>query len=199
MCNLYRMTTTQAEVARLFGVKAEPSNAGEEIYPGHPGLVIAEGALQSMVWGFPFAQKSKRTGEPLKPRPVNNARSDKLDSFMWRYSFDERRCLIPLTAWAEAEGAKGAKTRTWLFLPGVEVFAVAGIWRDSAEWGRCYSMVMTDAAGDAAQVHNRMPVILSPDRYDHWCNGSTAEAKLLCQPWQGPVTIDRTQELWARR
>jgi hypothetical protein len=35
-----------------------------------------------------LAQKSKKTGEPIEPKPVNNTRADKLDSFMWRYSFE---------------------------------------------------------------------------------------------------------------
>ena len=56
-----------------------------------------------MVWGFPLVMKGK-SGQPLKPKPVNNTRADKLDSFMWRYSFRERRCLIPVTEFAEAEG-----------------------------------------------------------------------------------------------
>jgi putative SOS response-associated peptidase YedK len=46
---------------------------------------------------------------------------------MWRYSFAERRCLIPLTAFAEAKGEKGAKTCTWFSLPDKPIFAVAGI------------------------------------------------------------------------
>src|SRR5690606_27736565 len=129
MCNLYRMTRSVDEVAQLFGVELPaPSNAGEEVYPGYPGLVIAEGSLRTMAWGFPLALKGAK-GQTLKPKPVNNTRSDKLDSFMWRYSFQERRCLIPVTAFAEAEGPKGSKTRTWLSVPAEPVFACAGIWR----------------------------------------------------------------------
>ena len=200
MCNLYRMTKAQAEIARLFNVSsAAGANFADEVYPGYSGAVIAEGELRPMVWGFPLAQKSKRTGEPLKPRPVNNARADKLNSFMWRYSFEERRCLIPLTAWAEAEGQRGAMTRTWLSVPDVEAFAVAGIWRASDEWGDCYSMVMTDAAGDAAAVHSRMPVILAPDRHEQWQHGTPAEALTLCRAWEGPLRIDRTREGWSKR
>ncbi len=146
------MRNSADEIAVLFSATAaQDSNAGGDIYPGYPGLVVAEGRVQTMIWGFPLAQKSKRTGQPLKPRPVNNARTDKLDGFFWRSSFETRRCLIPLNAWAEAEGARGAKTRTWMSLPTSETFACAGIWRDSQEWGRVYSMVMTDAGGEAAK------------------------------------------------
>jgi putative SOS response-associated peptidase YedK len=61
---------------------------------------------------------------------VNNTRADKLDSFMWRYSFAKRRCLMPVTQFAEAEGDAGNKIRTWFALPDEPVFAVAGIWAD---------------------------------------------------------------------
>ena len=83
MCNLYKMDKSAAEVARLFNViEIGTSNAPAEIFPGYPGLVAAGGELRSMVWGFPLTLKSKKTGAPLKPKPVNNARADKLDRFM---------------------------------------------------------------------------------------------------------------------
>ncbi len=199
MCNLYRLSNSAAEVARLFSATVgSNTNAGGEIYPGYPGVVIADGCVQSMNWGFPLVLKSKRTGEPLKPRPVNNTRSDKLDSFMWRSSFEQRRCLIPVTAWAEAQGPKGAKTRTWQSLAAIEAFAVAGIWRKSDEWGQCYSMIMTDAVGDAAKIHNRMPVILHSDTYDLWQEGPPEAAKALCVGYDGELEIDHTNELWSR-
>ena len=201
MCNLYRIKKSAAEVADWFDAinGMSGANLGDEVYPGYPGAVIADGQLTSMVWGFPLVLKSKRTGEPLKPKPVNNARTDKLDSYMWRYSFEERRCLIPLTAWAEAEGPRGAKTRTWLSLSDQDVFAVAGIWRDSDEWGRCYSMVMTDAVADAAKVHTRMPVILTPKDYPTWTGGPHDEALALCNGWTGKLSIERTNDRWTTR
>ena len=55
---------------------------------------------------------------------------------------------------------KCAKTRTWFSLPDEMVFAVAEIWRDTDEWCRAYSMVMTEACIHVADVHDRMPVIL---------------------------------------
>tara|TARA_B110001454_G_scaffold133413_1_gene124202 strand:- start:4001 stop:4282 length:282 start_codon:yes stop_codon:yes gene_type:complete len=71
MCNLYRMTTPAEAVARLFGAEPDRSaNFAAEVYPGYPGLVIADGRAQAMAWGFPLALKSKRTGQPLKPKPV---------------------------------------------------------------------------------------------------------------------------------
>ena len=198
MCNLYRMTKNKDEVAAWFDAVNElgGANFGEEVYPGYPGAVVAGGRLKQMNWGFPLVMKGKN-GQPLKPKPVNNARTDKLDSFFWRYSFEERRCLIPLTAWAEAEGPKGGKTRSWLSRPDAELFACAGVWRDSEEWGECYSMVMTDAGGLAKQVHTRMPVLLAKHDWGQWTGGSPEEAFALCRPWEGELVLDRTKVPWS--
>ncbi|QZD93209.1 SOS response-associated peptidase [Qipengyuania xiapuensis] len=198
MCNLYRMTKNKDEVAAWFDVMNElgGANFGAEVYPGYPGAVVAEGKLKQMSWGFPLVMKGK-SGQPLKPKPVNNARTDKLDSFFWRYSFEERRCLIPVTAWAEAEGPKGGKTRSWLSRPDAELFACAGVWRNSDEWGECYSMVMTDAAGLAAEVHTRMPVLLAKDDWGKWTGGSPEDARALCKPWEGELELDRTKVPWS--
>ena len=200
MCNLYRMTKNASEVAAWFDAveAAQGANFAEEVYPGYSGLVAAEGAVRAMTWGFPLVLTGKQ-GQKLKPKPVNNARTDKLSTFFWRHSFEERRCLIPLTGWAEAQGAKGRMTRTWLSLPDTPLFAAAGVWRQSDEWGACYSMVMTASAGtDAASVHERMPVLLAPDDYSRWTGGPPDEELALCRPWTGAITIDRTGEPWAK-
>lgn len=107
-------------------------------------------------------------GQSLKLKPVNNARADKLDNFMWRNSFAERRCLIPVTEFAEAEGERHAKNRTWFALLDQDVFAVAGLWRDTAEWGPGYPMVMTGACLHVTVAHDRMPVILRRDDWADW-------------------------------
>lgn len=199
MCNLYRMTKAADEVARLFGVDAPAgTNVGEEVFPGYPGLVLDAAGLRSMTWGFPLSLKGK-SGRMLKPKPVNNARCDKLDSFMWRYSFAERRCLIPMTGFAEAEGPKGTKTRSWFSLPDQPVFTAAGIWRQSDEWGAVYSMVMTDAAPVCADLHDRSPVLLDPGQRDLWMRGSPEEALSLCTPYAGLMQADRTAEPWVQR
>ncbi len=200
MCNLYRMTKNVTEVAKWFEAVegAAGANFAAEVYPGYTGLVVAEGAVRAMTWGFPLVLKGAK-GQPLKPKPVNNARSDKLGTGFWRHAFENRRCLIPLTAWAEAEGERGRMTRTWLNLPDTPLFAVAGLWRPSEEWGDCYSMVMTDSVGaDAAAVHERMPVLLAPEDRARWLAGTTQEAFALCRGWTGPLAIARTSDPWGK-
>jgi len=196
MCNLYRMRKSVGEIARLFDAGHEHgANVSGELYPGYPGLVVAEGEVRAMTWGFPLALKGK-SGQRLKPRPVTNAREDKLHTPFWRDSFVRRRCLIPVDGWAEAEGRKGRMTRTWYGIDGQETFAVAGLWRATQEWGQAYTMVMVDACPQMVDVHDRMPVVLAPEDWQAWLTAEPEAAFALCRTTSAALTVDRTRELW---
>ncbi len=195
MCNLYRMRKSVDEVAGHFRVTpTQGANFAEEVYPGYPGLVVAEGRARPMTWGFPVRLKSMKPTS--KPKAVTNARDDKLHTPFWRPSFEQRRCLVPATAWAEPEGEKGQMTCTWHSLPGEGLFAIAGLWRPTAEWGDADTMVMVDSCPQMAEIHDRMPVILKPDQWQQWTEGTPAEAFKLVKTWCDDLTIERTGVRW---
>lgn len=104
-----------------------------------------------------------------------------------------------MTKFCEAEGEKGPKTRTWFSLPNEEVFAVAGMRRDTDEWGPAYSMIMTDACAHVEGVHDRMPVILSRETWGDWLDGPPDGAKLLCQCYPDDMVVRRTSDSWVKR
>ena len=204
MCNLYTVRKSAAEVAAHFGV-SDPilSNAPDEIYPGYPGFVIreAEGArvMQSMVWGFPL--RLNGMSPTAKPKPVNNIAD--LTKPMWKglAAKPQWRCLIPLTHFAEAEGPKGSKTRTWVNVKHQPIFAWAGLWRISDEWGPVYSGVMTDCNEAIRPVHDRMPVLLHADEHDQWLRGSFDDMLAFqdrCFPDEH-IEMQRTSEPWVKR
>lgn len=205
MCNLYTTKVSAAEVASYFKAKMPVgTNAGPgEIYPGGQGMVIREAGgeriLQSMTWGVPLRLKSMKPES--KPKPVNNIAD--LSSFMWRFiaSNPENRCLIPLTGFCEAEGDKGAKTRTWFAVKDRPIFAWAGMWKDTPEWGPAYSGLMTDCNEIVRAVHTRMPVLLHEEDYDRWLRGSLDDVMSFqgrCFPDE-LTAIERTPEPWFRR
>ena len=183
-----------------------PLNMAEgEVYPGGHGIVVREEAgeriLQTMTWGFPLAQKSKKTGQPIKPKPVNNIAD--LSSFMWRFVAPrpEHRCIIPVTGFCEAEGIKRSMTRTWFSVKDRPIFAWPGMWKNSDEWGPVYSGLMTDCNEVVRPVHNRMPVLLHEEDYDLWLRGSLEDVNAFqgrCFPDE--LTIcEPTQDPWFRR
>nr|WP_245277168.1 SOS response-associated peptidase family protein [Rhizobium sp. CF080] len=155
--------------------------------------------LRSMVWGFPLRLRGMKP--EAKPKPVNNIADLAKGMWVGLARKPQWRCLIPVTAFAEAEGEKGRMTRTWFSFRDEPIFAWAGLWRVSDEWGPVYSGVMTDANEAIAPVHNRMPVLLHRDEYDHWLHGSFDDALTFQQRTFPPelVVMERTSELWSKK
>lgn len=203
MCNLYRVRTAHEEVARYFGATSKASNAPEEVYPGTPGLVVFEegGArsLRSMTWGFPLRLKGMKP--EAKPKPVNNIADLTKPMWIGLARKPQWRCLIPVTEFAEAEGEKGRMTRTWFRVQGEPMFAWAGLWRVSDEWGPVYSGVMTDANEPVAPVHDRMPVLLHRDEHDRWLHGDFEEAVAFQSRVFPPdlIEMEKTADLWVKK
>lgn len=204
MCNLYTTKKSAAEVAAHFRAN-QPAlfNLTDDILPGRPGMVVREESgqriLQSMVWGFPLRFKGMKPES--KPKPVNNIADLKKPMWIGLARKPEWRCLIPLTGFAEAEGEKGTKTRTWFGVRDQPLFAWAGLWRKSVEWGDVYAGVMTDCNEAIRPVHNRMPVILQPQDYEPWLHGTLDDVTALqerCFPDE-LITMERTSQLWVNR
>jgi putative SOS response-associated peptidase YedK len=207
MCNLYTNKAGASDLARAFKAQLPLglNIADGEVYPGGHGVVLREEdgtrILQTMTWGFPLAQKSKKTGQPIKPKPVNNIAD--LTSFMWRFVAPrpEHRCIIPLTGFCEAEGERGSMTRTWFSVKDRPIFAWAGMWKNSDEWGPVYSGLMTDCNEVVRAVHSRMPVLLHEEDYDVWLRGSLDDVMSFqgrCFPDE-LTELTRTAEPWFRR
>jgi len=168
MCNRYQPGERQriedhfsAKVLRAF------NEGPATVHPREPGWVVRQQdgkmVLEQMTWGFPVVLRGRK-GQPLKPKPVNNARFDKLGAFWKRWAvLPELRCLIPASRYAEAVGTPGKMTETWLSVKGTPIFAWAGLWRTSEEWGEVYTGVMTENAPELEHIHDRSPVILTPD------------------------------------
>jgi putative SOS response-associated peptidase YedK len=209
MCNLKKLAAQTKEVADLFGAIDKSGNAGPgEVYPGQIGLVVTQKVgtrtLEPMTWGFPLVTADMRAratakGSIPRPKPVNNARMDNMGSPFWRRWFEnpEQRCLIPKTEFAEAAGEKGHKTKTWFSLKGQPVFAWAGLWRDSPEWGKVYTGCMTNANEAIQPFHERMPVLLEPHQWQQWLTVDAAEAIRFADPVPAAcINVTPTQEPW---
>lgn len=191
------------QVTELFDIKkVRTFNDGPAImHPREPGLVIlqedGELVMDQMTWGFPVVLKGKK-GQPLKPKPVNNARFDKLKGFWKQWAAQpQHRCLIPTERYAEAVGVPGQMTTTWLSLKSQPVFAWAGLWRNSEVWGPVFTGVMTDHAPELADIHDRSPVILAPEDWQTWLSAPLDDLYRFDRPWPADdVHVERTKVLW---
>jgi len=113
-----------------------------------------------------------------------NARSESAATRpAFRDAFRERRCIVPADGFFEWIGAKESRRPVWYHAPDGGLLLLAGLyesWRDPRDGTRTRTFtILTTAANDAvAPVHDRMPVILPPDRVDDWLHvpATAAEA-----------------------
>ena len=133
MCNRYRLTAKQAEIAATFGIR--PPYEPDETYPVpdifptgkktpfYGQVVIQDGAdrkIERMEWGVPTQVPSKRDPAVKLTKYVTNVRN--LSSSFWRSMLTTpgRRCLVPVTAFSEfgiAPGEDGKKPLHWFDVP----------------------------------------------------------------------------------
>ena len=139
--------------------------------------------LRRMRWGFMPHWYKTLTDGPL----VINARSETVaEKPAFRVACRSRRCLIPADGfyeWARKEGEKPIPYR--VVRSDGQPMAMAGIWQDWEVDGQritSCAIVTTDANAAMAEIHHRLPVILSPEEWPLWLGEAGKGAALLMQP-----------------
>ncbi|GAB3954263.1 hypothetical protein GCM10027614_61050 [Micromonospora vulcania] len=115
-----------------------------------------------------------------------NARSETVaTSRAYAGAFARRRCLVPADGWYEwVRRPDGGRQAYYMTPADGSVLALAGIWsvwESDAEARLTFSVLTTAALGELAEVHDRMPVLLPPDRWSSWLAPSD-EPDLLTPP-----------------
>ena len=169
MCGRYTLTRANArDVARALGFdelsetrielrpryNIAPGQRNPVVYLGDEGPVLDEAR-----WGF------ERTAGGI----TINARSETATrTAMFRDAFRDGRCLVPADGFFEWR-REGRINQPYLFRKGDDGLFVMAALRDR---GR-YVVLTRDAEGSAADIHDRMPVILEPVDARRWLDEGT--------------------------
>ena len=196
MCNHYRPGQKKwirvdaerlaARAGKLITLPLELPEMTEQVFPkGLAPIILQTGGdaqLVAKTWGVPLTIKGAK-GQPLI-KAVANARNDKLGSYPWRYSTQERRCLIPATGYFEPGlGPAGIKGEILFTVKGRPEFFLAGLWE-----GDTFTMVTTEPNEFVRQFHDRMPVVLSDEDARAWLGESPLPADELQRLCRGLPT-----------
>ena len=103
---------------------------------------------------------------------------------MFRDSFKRRRCLMPASGYYEWKTTPEGKQPYYFTRLDGAVMTIAAIqdaWVDPAtgEPVRSCSLVITEPNKFAADVHDRMPVILEAKDFEQWERGGVKDAVAL--------------------
>jgi putative SOS response-associated peptidase YedK len=182
-----------APTKQVYAVLQRPPRAEADAAGGDDGEAPTERQLRSLKWGLvPFWAKDPSIGN----RMINARMETVHEKPAFRRAFAARRCLLPADGYyewyaTEQRTAKGKPVKQPFFIHPADggVLAMAGlyeIWRDPTRddddpqrfsW-TC--TVLTTTAEDAVgHIHDRMPLLVEPDRYDAWLDPRTTDVDTL--------------------
>ena len=150
-------------------------------------LEHGERRLSMLRWGLiPGWAKDPSIGSRLINARAETVGVKPVFRAAWR---PRRRCLIPAEGFYEWTGRRGAVRQPWLIgMKDGALLAFAALWErwvvpdgnalkgsladhGSGDAVETFVILTTAANAAVAEIHHRMPVILSPERFDPWLSG----------------------------
>jgi putative SOS response-associated peptidase YedK len=199
MCGRFTLRAPASTVAEQFGLlDAEPLNPRFNIAPTQAVAAVrlaTEGdeparQLVWLKWGLvPSWAKDAKIGNSLI-----NARAESVaDKPAFRAAFRRRRCLVAADGFYEWRRTGGKKQPYFIRLAEDRPFAFAGLWEswegpEHSALDTC-TLITTDANELMRPIHDRMPVILSPEHYARWLDPALQKPEHL-QPLLRPYPSD---------
>ena len=200
MCGRYTITEDLAELEKIvrFICKVADFKPRYNIAPRQqaPVLVWENGAavLKPMRWGLiPSWSKDETIGDKL-----TNARAETVsEKSSFRKPFQKQRCLIPADGFYEWQATPTGKQPFRFTRKDRGFFCIAGLWEKWVRPARSEELDLSDNGPAASQVvetftvitttpnpmvaavHDRMPVILSPEHYEWWLDPKRFEPEFL--------------------
>jgi putative SOS response-associated peptidase YedK len=191
MCGRYTLTRPAPDVAAHLRVAVPEQTPRWNIAPTQPVLCVRQtgtGQAEAVLlrWGLvPSWAADLSIGNRLL-----NARAETVrEKPAFRTAFQRRRCLIAADGFYEWQTVGKRKQPVHFRLGDGGPFAFAGLWERWSPPGAppvetC--TILTTAANELVRpVHERMPVILDPERYPAWLDPRVNDIALL-HAWLGP-------------
>ncbi|MBX3246637.1 MAG: SOS response-associated peptidase [Myxococcales bacterium] len=153
------------------------------VAPGQLALVIGRReerppSLAWMKWGL-VPHWAKAEGR----RPINARVETLRERPMFRESFLARRCLVPIDGWYEWSGEGDGRHASWLHAPDDQLLTLGAIWdRWRAPDGVVrftFAVVTAASVGEAARLHDRMPLVVAPADRHGWLAPGPYEGSLV--------------------
>lgn len=165
MCSRYESIGETGGVEDWFDLqKLSPTLNKEEIRPTNMALIFGMNRQPRVLsWGIPMPLRS---GE--NTQLIINARAETLDKKQTFKPLLNRRCLIPATSWFEWRKVKDNKLKNQIKLKDEPFFTFAGLASDSH-----FTIITCESASSLSHIHNRMPVVISPDVQNKWLDKQT--------------------------
>jgi putative SOS response-associated peptidase YedK len=183
MCGRYVIISSPEAIRALFGYQEQPNFPPRyNVAPTQPVPIVrlAEGrrSFALVRWGLiPAWVKDPRTLTLL----INARGESVIDKPAFRNAMRRRRCLFPADGFYEWRQEGRARRPFFVRPKSGGPIAFAGLWETwmgpNGEEMDTAAIVTTRANRALAAIHERMPVVVPPDVFDFWLDGSKVDAE----------------------
>jgi putative SOS response-associated peptidase YedK len=188
MCGRYTLTSRADVVAHAFGVPV-PATLPERfnIAPSQQVLAIRErpGGHQRELVALKWGLIPSWADDPEIGIRTINARSETAASKpAFRASFRKRRCLILADGFYEWQAQNGTKQPFLIRLKSGGPFGMGGLWDRWDKQGEAIetcTILTCDANEPMRAIHDRMPVVIPPERFAVWLDPDIHDPGRLSQ------------------
>ena len=198
MCGRYNLSATPARINTQFSVTVDPEQTPRyNISPGTNVLMVVSDTQsnarrgEAAYWGFtPAWVKPGSSG----PRPINARSETAASKSMFKSALARRRCIVPANGFYEWQKQEHGKQPWLIRLRDGDVFGFAGIYEPANDTtgDRPSCAILTTSANPLMHpIHQRMPVILSPEDYSNWLAPASElpDIERLLRPYQADDLI----------
>lgn len=198
MCGRFVAASPVSDLAdhlRVDEIRTEALDRSWNVAPTDPVLAVAENRehrrlLGTYTWGLvPSWAKDRNVGAKMI-----NARAETVAT-KFRAALERRRCLLPADGFYEWEKRPSPSTKSGVVKQPWFVhradgapMVFAGLWelwwppgadREAEEPLRTCTIITTEANDLLRPIHDRMPVVLSPQDFDRWLDRDTTDVDAL--------------------
>lgn len=180
MCGRFAFYSPAEATAALFGASVHTRIVPRyNIAPSQEIAVVRNGEsgegreFALLRWGLvPFWAKDPSIGN----RMINARAETVAEKPAFRAAYRRRRCIVLADGFYEWRREGPQKIPYFISLASGDPLAFAGLWenwqdRDSDTSMQTATLITTAANDYLARLHDRMPVVLEPDRAERWLAG----------------------------
>ena len=175
MCGVFYVDDdTMREIEKIARKIDRKQAAAGDVHPSQPALILRadHGEMVSEVLKWGYEAYGKKT-------LVFNARSETVQERpMFKYDFEERRCLIPAGKFYEWKQDGTKQKEKYEFFTPDKILYLAGIYHKNPAGDR-FTILTREAEGCMTGIHPRMPLILYEKDMEKWLFSRKEAEKLL--------------------
>lgn len=201
MCGRYAINIEPEEMAHHFGLDATPALAKRyNVAPTQQVPVIRSTPdhrreLLVVTWGLIPSWAKDRS---MAARMINGRAETLAEKPAFRTAFKKSRCIVPASGFFEWRKTENGKEPYYIGSSDSKTIGFAGLlerWNGPDGPVDSCTIVTTEASERLRFVHDRMPVILPPERYRQWLGEEGATPDEL----RGMLVGFPNERLWVAR